>query len=246
LITGSGTGASADCGQAEILCTFAASAPVTVLIELDWTLAAPAGTPIPLVQVDLGNNGTLEHAGTQPNTTRTIGRLQLGTTPLAAVVRLDSPTWTPPGGPLSSSVTLRVRPDHGQVIMPSTPPCAGARLVGDATFGGDLLLAVSPHQALQFLVVGLAAQPIPLPTAAPCLLMPARDAIVPFSGSTYLLPMANLHGMPLWDQVVTFTAGAAARARCRARARRRSRSRCTRGNQRAAPACRRARSGRAR
>ena len=198
-----GSGRSASLGPADVLCTLTATAPTAVVMQVQWLTNLPATFQAQL-QIDIHNDGTFEYRANPSlsGATTALGRFTLGPTPLAVRITMQTSATAAFG---SQRAILSVLPDSGATIQSSTLPCDTRTLQVLPAFDGTLQVS-SPTPAFQVLVLGLTAQPTPLPLTAtsPCLLIPAPDALLPMPpGSVSLvLPTQSLHGTPLWMQAI--------------------------------------------
>src|SRR5262252_6638062 len=173
-IASAASGRSASVGPVDVLCRFTSSTPTPVRLEVEWNMSAPAGAPVPSVEVDVHNDGMVEYRGRTPGTTR-LASLTLGPTPLVVRVRMQSSSVS---GYINNSVSLRVEPDSPATIAPVAGACSPILLTANPAFDGSLDLELYntyanvplPFQALA--VLGLGAAPVQLPTPHPCLLIP--------------------------------------------------------------------------
>jgi FtsP/CotA-like multicopper oxidase with cupredoxin domain len=192
---------SAALGPTELLVSFSATAPTPARLELDWQLTIEPGSPAPTIEVDLGNDGTIDYTARTPNSVYSFGTFALGPQPLLAVLRTQTSNSN---GVLRSVVRLRAVADPLAVIQQVTPMCQGGfPLTAQPAFDGALELQIQPTGQLQFLVVGTSVAPVLLPASQQCLLIPALTAVAPMpANGLFRLPMGNLRGLPLWMQIV--------------------------------------------
>ncbi len=174
----------------------ATAAPATLVLRRQWFGAA--GTPTPLVRVDVGADGTYELTeGTAA--TQFVG-VQLGPTPLQ--VRVEAQLATNTAGIVESSVVVEaVRSDT--FLQPAVVGCSDTQLAASPLFDGSVVFAANGVLPA-VLVLGLAAQPLILPASTPplpCVLMPRADAVV--FGWPYVLPVpASVRPVQVWAQSV--------------------------------------------
>ena len=199
------SGARSTCiGPTDALCSFAASAPTPVRLVLLWTAVGVLTSAQASVQVDVGNDGTMEFGSNAPNTTVSLGRFTLGPTPLLVRLTMQSAATV---NILNHRAILQVVPDFGETIQAFSAPCTTATMMAQPTFLGTLQLSALSAIGPQFLVIGLRATPTPLPFASPqpCLLIPSTDVVVGLPPSGLIaFPISLLRGTPLWLQSVAF------------------------------------------
>jgi len=197
-------GRSTSIGPTDVLCSFAAPAATPVRLALTWTVgAAPTGAQSS-VQVDVGNDGTIEFASSASGAIVPLGRFTLGPTPLPVRLTTQSSATS---NTVNNRAILQVVPDFSETIQSFSSPCTTGTLLAQSTFSGSLqvsgLTAIGP----QFLVIGLQATPQPLPFASPqpCLLIPSTDVVLGLPPTGRLtFPISALRGTPLWLQLVAF------------------------------------------
>jgi hypothetical protein len=195
---------STSIGPTDVLCSFTAATATSVRLALLWTAVGPLTGAQTAVQVDVGNDGTVEFAGSAPNNTVSLGGFTLGPTPLLVRVTTRSSATS---GVLNHRAILQVVPDFGQTIQAFNAPCTTATMTAQPTFNGTLQLSAFNLVGPRLLVIGLQARPTPLPftSTQPCLLIPSPDSVsaLPPSGQI-AFPIGILRGTPLWLQSVAF------------------------------------------
>jgi hypothetical protein len=199
------TPASASFGPGDFLITLHAPTPTNLVLDVSHYLLITAGMTLPTLQVDVGDDGSVEFASGQADPTPF--PVAVGPAGLPVRVRTQLVLSTP--GLLLSNVTLRATPAHTWV-QPIVAACVVPDLLVYPHFAGEVSLQGGSFSNDPWLpVVGLSMQPTLLPHAPfPCLLLPAPDFVLPWA------PFATLHTIPIpaairpitfWTQAVTVT-----------------------------------------
>lgn len=172
--------ASGHAGSHEFLIQFTASSPVMASLLITRTTLSTTGAPTPSVQLDFGNDGTIEDTNLVVFPSNA---LALGGQPLQLRVVMDSQlvgtgsSWT--------MVKIVVKPANQLLTSLAVAGCSGAPTNSDLTLqptftdrGLDLLVPMGAGPVV--LVLGLTAQPVVLPSAlsAPCLLIPSPQILL--------------------------------------------------------------------
>lgn len=222
--------ASIDCavGSAGLLSTVGAgdllvslSLPVATPVNLRLvpTISGPAGASIPLLRVDVGNNGSIEMSEMDAATGGVGIPVTVGPVPLPIKVSLAASIAVP--GTMAALVTIDAEPQNGTQVFPVYPGCGGHPYEVRETFGGDLRCWTTtsfpplPNTA-SVLLFGLTPQVVPFGSSpyGPCLVVPSPDVLffAPGTTSVFLsIPAAvrpitiftqavMLQGSPLWMQ----------------------------------------------
>jgi hypothetical protein len=185
---------SGSAGPHEFLVRYSANVPSLASLELSRHGQVSAGMPWPRVDIDIGNDGTID-----------IPNLQLATTsvPLGAQpfqVRVILASTLPTNGISSTHVQLILRPENNLTILQTASGCAPHGLGYGLSFeplfpSSGIQLSLGETADLMVLVLGRTQQPVLLPSSvmSPCLLVPSLDVLlVPplYSVTTIPLPAA--------------------------------------------------------
>jgi len=171
---------SAVAGPHDIVVEFTATAPTPISLSVEQAFAGSIGGTIPEVLVDVGNDGTYE-LGFVSSYSATAGNFTLGAQPLAVRIHFDGATDATSSALVSTLV--RALPRNDVVVTEVAAGCSQQSIVQPGFNGrGVAALGFSPPlNAPSVLVVGFAPQPVLLPPlAAPCLLYPQVDLLLPF------------------------------------------------------------------
>ena len=194
--TGSSASASASSGVHDFLLQLTAPLATPVAITGTLSLDLAVGQPVPLVYVDVGDDGWNEVVPvTAPGAEANLAVVTLGSVPLPVRVRLQNQI----AGPAHSIVRLRltVRPSNllriDRVVIGCSPLETLDPQPSFAGTGVDFHVSGSTANA-SVLVLGLQLQPIVLPSSAifPCIVAPSADVLIPFFGitlQTFTLPL---------------------------------------------------------
>lgn len=180
-------GASATSGEHEVLVQLRSSVPMTADLQLSATLAATAGTPTPLVRIDVYDDGLGDLSEASP-----YGTVVLNLSPTPVPVRLRARVEAGAGGLQNVHVGLRLVPHNDLTIVPFVTGCTDeSALTATPSFLGqglDFQVVSGTPQDLHVLVLGLAAAPIVLPPIAglPCILLPQPELVIPLPPWSYL------------------------------------------------------------
>lgn len=202
-VNGSPTAVTAT-NTVESLVTFSAPVPTPVRFLLELHSVLPAGATVPVVEVDVDNDGTIDYAHGVWQTflgSRTIG-------PGGIQFRVILQGGLQQQGSMFEDLLLRVMPNNNTSIFTSAVGCVGT---GPGVYESFLDTGVSirndiPSSYPRVFVFGLDTQPVILPTVSqvPCLLLPRLDlvmAIGGFSGVELALP-ASVRPATFWVQNV--------------------------------------------
>lgn len=198
--------AQASC-DADVLMSLTAAVPMLVVLHVDNQFTGSAGCPLPLVEVDIGFDGTFEYSTSPLATGAGLGPFPLTLSSVPTLVRVHAQSQTGVDGFGISDLFVRIEPGL---------PATSAQLAGagcDISFdsfgatprfdGGIDLWSFGSDPIL--VVMGLGLQPVLLPPngVLPCLLLPSVDLLL-------LLPVTNQVTLPLPPAVrpVTFWAQA--------------------------------------
>lgn len=180
-------GATATSGEHELLVYLSASAPLTADLQLAATLSASAGTPSPLVRVDVLDDGLNDMTEAAP-----AGLVVLNLSPTPLPVRVHARAEAGSGGLQSVHVGLRLVPHNDLVVTPFVNGCSyESSLTATPSFLGqgiDFQLLTGVPQDLHVLVLGLDAAPLALPPIGglPCILLPRPDLLIPLPPWAYV------------------------------------------------------------
>ncbi len=187
--------ASGLAGPHEFLVQFAATAPAPASLELSRGSQLSPGIPWPTVDIDLGNDGSIDIPNLGLSSTST---LSFGTQPF--VLRVILASALPNNGTSATQVQLTLRPGNNLTVLQTATGCApmssGYGLAVAPTFvSSGVVLTLESTVDPMVLVLGLTQQPFLLPGSAlaPCLVVPSLDVLLlppPFSATTIPLPAA--------------------------------------------------------
>jgi hypothetical protein len=197
--------ASASVTSSDYLLLLSNPTPIDVELRLSRLIAALSGPPLQSLQVDVGNDGSIELSESS-NTNTVVMTLVLGPVPTPVRFRNQvSSTMS-----LFTQITVDVTPTSRIFIVPAILGCnVGHQQVAFPNFDNGLeLRTVGPLLASQPTVgiLGLGVQPIVLPSAQtfPCLLLPTPDLLVflPVGQAFTLLLPAAVRPITFWTQAV--------------------------------------------
>jgi hypothetical protein len=172
---------SASLSAGDFLLQVSNPTPVAAQLRLTRSNTPPAGAATRILQVDIGNDGTIDFSESSPSTTLT---LPLTVSPVPLLVRIHYQLSIPGPGSIGLSMRVDVEPTAG---ITATPVVAGCDLGHDLallpTFGGDLRVqTIGPllHSNLSVTVFGFTTQPflLPTPMPTPCLLVPSPHVVL--------------------------------------------------------------------
>lgn len=198
---------SASVGPGDFLLQVSNPISMAVRLRLIRSATPPAGAATRILQVDIGNDGTIDFSESSPSTTLTLP-LTVGPAPL--LVRIHNQLSLPGPGSMGMSMQVIVEPTAG---ITATPLVAGCDLGHDQvllpTFGGGLRVQTTGpllFSNLAVTVFGFTAQPFLLSTPMPtsCLLLPSPDVLlfVPF-GQVLVVPLPpSVRPATFWTQAV--------------------------------------------
>jgi hypothetical protein len=204
---GSGSGLAAGLqAPVELLLSLTSPTPMSMSLEFDQRVFGPAGMPMPLLEVDVGDDGSIEFSAAS-SAPPSLVVVTLSVVPVPIRVRLGLQLAFAGDG--EASVSMVGRPANTSVL-PVLSGCSSDVLVYEPRFDGGLDYAiVTPSFGLAVMVFGLAPQPLLLgsPFSLPCLLLPSPDAVL-------LLPVQSQQTLPIppsvrplqfWAQMVQVT-----------------------------------------
>jgi hypothetical protein len=181
----------------ELLFTLTVPAGGSVLLDYAITVQAPAGVPMPRVEIDVGNDGTVDltQASILP---QTIGVPATGL-PMPFRVTIDAALAIP--GSLRAEVRITARPSNGVAVNRLYAGCTFLELLrvlptwsGGIAYHGWVSSPLDPVVA----VLGLQVQPTLLSSGGlPCLLFPTPDVLV-------FLPSSTTHTLAIPQAVRPF------------------------------------------
>ena len=194
-------------GPHDIVVEFTANAPTPVYLEIEQAFLGTTGATVPAVPVDVGNDGTYE-LGFLAEYSAPAGIFTLGAQPLAVRVHYEGAADF--GTSATVSTIVRVIPRNDVYVSQAADGCFETSIVRPSFTGVAVLGLSPPINALSVLVVGFAPQPILLPPlAAPCLLYPQVDVLLPFwNVSAIEIPLtASVRPVELYLQRATLFGG---------------------------------------
>jgi len=191
----------------ELLLQLSSPTPVPVMLTLGRYGAAMAGSPNPLLRVDVGDDGTPDL--TESNNSPLYVQMMLGPQPLPVRVTMTAQV-TGALGLAQQRLFFEVVPSYSFLIDRVMLGCEGLSLACSETFAGDLEFDAGfgsiPWPTVY--VFGLGVQPALLPAglaASPlCLLLPRPDALI-FQLQPIPIRMsipAAVRPLHLWAQAV--------------------------------------------
>ncbi|MBL8734120.1 MAG: hypothetical protein JNN13_17230, partial [Planctomycetes bacterium] len=172
---------SCSAGPHELLIEFAASAPIAARLELAAQQIVTAGATAPSLQLDLGNDGSIDivDLGVMPPTTQ---QVVIGLQPLRLRLLVDATLTS--AGLAQHTFVVRLLPDNDLTIQPTIASCRGGDplpALVEPTFADRGLRLWQPFVGVPaVMVVGLAPQPTLLSLGAfgPCFLLPTPDFVL--------------------------------------------------------------------
>lgn len=197
---------SASLSPGDFLLQVANPTPVLAALELTRSPLVPAGAAIQVLEVDIGNDGSVDFSATSPSSTVSLP-VTIGPVPLLIRLRNELSTQGPAYIDMGMKVTIVPRP-----LITVTPAGTGCSLGHSQqllpTFAGDLrVFTVGPLTASHpsVTVFGWLAQPtlLPTPQPGPCILVPTPDVMIlsTWQGFTVPLPPA-VRPVTFWTQAV--------------------------------------------
>ena len=196
----------ASAGSHDLVVEFVATAPAPIQLELSQHFEGTVGATVPNVMIDIGNDGTFD-VGYTSSFTLAFTQYTLGTLPFEVRVRYGGAAAA--GASLLTTTTVRAAPRNDLWLTSVAEGCFGSSTVLPvfADRGIAALASAPPVNAPSVLALGLASQPLVLPTpfaGAPCLLLPRPDLTLPFWGTTSIeIPLpAAVRPTQLWLQRV--------------------------------------------
>lgn len=152
--------------------------PIPITLELSRSLAASAGSTLPVHRIDIGDDGSFEFTESSP-AWGTMTGLVVG--PQGLTIRLRTQVGQTGAGAIALGLRVRVLPDNGLIVQPTVPGCSADELWLLPTFAGsgiELITATANHPV--FAVIGFHLQPQFLSPLfpAPCLLLPSPDVVM--------------------------------------------------------------------
>lgn len=176
------TGSAGTAGTHEFVVTFTSAVTRNVMVEAWRNVQLTPGAPWPRVQLDIGNDGTVEVADLSVSGLTSFP-VTFGPGPLEVRVVIDAGLLAP--GFLENRVALYIVPDNDldltvivpdcNPVLPSPPPFLGPSFEGR----GIQLAMNQPLGSLAFLVFGFTPQPqfLGLNAGLPCMLLPSPDIV---------------------------------------------------------------------
>lgn len=161
----------------ELLLSLTHPLPATMRIDLDQRVLGPAGMPMPLLAVDVGDDGSVE-LSTASSSPHNFVLVQVSPTPVAIRIRLGIQLASIGQG--EASVELVGRPTATQVTS-MLPGCASPIVVYEPRFDGDLefeLVMPTLDPLVMVFGLGMQAQLLGSFGSYPCLLLPPPDAVL--------------------------------------------------------------------
>jgi hypothetical protein len=165
---------------------------VPATLELTWTIAPAAGSPLPIVEVDLDGDGIFELRAQANSTVRR--SLQLSGTRLVRLRSLANAVQSSPGSGQSMRQDIEVRlvPNWDVTVLPILAPCSNTTMEVAQTFVRGVSIRSGlgqalPSQGATFLVIGFSTLFAPMPGSPLCFLLPNTDIVVPFPAAPLLL-----------------------------------------------------------
>ena len=196
-------------GEADVLLQFTATSPMVVALRVDHVVDGTAGFPMPLVEIDVGNDGTVEYGTSPAATFPGSGPFPLLLGAVATPVRVHVRVELNGDGFGTSTLDVKVVPAEPlTVVQAASAGCdiPMGPLTATPRFDGGLDLFVPYSGDPVVMVFGLGLAPILLPPTAflPCLLLPSADLLLPLaSPNSLLLPLpAAVRPVAFWAQGV--------------------------------------------
>ncbi len=215
-VSSGGLAAHVDC-DSDVVVTLVATSFTTVWVRIDQEYGGTAGAALPLLEVDVSNDGVLEYSnapGQPVPPPATIAPFPMVVGPTPTPVRLHLASSLAIDGNASFAVTFNITPAPFTSATKIGFGCDGLAnsMLASPLFDGSVTFSAFPSQAAPVvLVLGLGVQPILLPPAGaalPCVLFPSPDLILfmaPGAGgflqSTLPLPPA-VRPVTFWAQGV--------------------------------------------
>jgi hypothetical protein len=202
------TGATSNSGPHEILVRFTSAVPLQVKLNASRIVQATPAAPWPAMDLDLGNDGSLEAANLS-TLTPAVWSASFGPQPLEVRVVLNASVGT--AAAVVNELFLWLEPDDGIELrhvvagcnptLPPPPPFANRQ------FDGSIVLVMQePPGTIAVAVIGFAPQPafLGLNMGLPCLLLPSPDVLVVQPVVSLPLP-ASVRPVTLYVQGVSVT-----------------------------------------
>ena len=204
--------ASVDPFEVVVNLTSAGSRPVTIEGIIQQTVSP--GQPMPLVEIDVGNDGSIEWTTAVGVPQANPVALVLDTFDTPVLVRCSAAVSTAasPGGQIESSTSIDIRVeadnniDISEVVAGCTTPLVA---FGQAPTHDGLRLAPLFGNAM-VAAFGLSTSPVMLPNPAPvaCLLLPSPDLIVFVPAAGFDLPVpASVRPISIFAQAAIISQG---------------------------------------
>jgi hypothetical protein len=201
--------AQASC-DADLLMSLTAAVPMLVVLHVDNEFTGSAGCPLPLVEVDIGFDGTFEYSTSPLAMGAGPGPFSLPLSSVPTLVRVRAQSQTGVDGFGISDLVVRIVPG-----IPSTWAESASvgcdfthdSLLGMPRFDGGIDLWIANGLDPVVVVFGLGLQPVLLPAndTLPCLLMPSVDLLLmlPLPTTTLTLPLPPaVRPVTFWAQAV--------------------------------------------
>ena len=201
---GSGAGLAAGLqAPVELLLSLTSPTPVQMRLDFVQRLFGPAGMPMPLLEVDVGDDGSIEFSAAS-SSPPSLQLITVSAVPVPIRVRLGLQLAFAGDGEVS--VAIVGRPANTDVL-PVFPGCSSEVVVYEPRFDGGLDYAIVTQSfGPAVMVFGLAPQPLLLGSqfSLPCLLLPSPDAVLllpPQSTQTLVIP-PSVRPLQFWGQLV--------------------------------------------
>ncbi len=182
--------------------------PVLAVMELTRSPLVPAGAAIRVLEVDIGNDGSVDFSATSPNSSLTL-TVTIGPVPLP--IRLHNELSTQGQANIDMGMNITILPTP---LISATPAGAGCSFGHSQqllpTFAGNLrAFTIGPLTASfpSVTVFGWQAQPtlLPTPQPGPCILVPTPDVLVLSTWQGFTVPLPpTVRPVTFWTQAVVF------------------------------------------
>ena len=187
----------------ELLLDLVSPTPMQMRLDFDKRLAGPAGMPLPLLEVDVGDDGSIEFSAAS-SAPQPFALITVSAVPVKIRVRLGIQLAFAGDGEVAVAIVGR---PANTAALSMFPGCSSEVVVYEPRFDGGLDYAiVSQSFNAAVIVFGLAPQPLLLGSqfSLPCLLLPSPDAVLllpPQSLQTLAIP-SSVRPLQLWAQLV--------------------------------------------
>lgn len=188
--SGSGIGLAAGLqAPVELLLSLTSPTPMSMSLEFDQRVSGPAGMPMPLLEVDVGDDGSIEFSAAS-SSPPSVQLITVSAVPVPIRVRLGIQLAFAGDGEVAVAIVGR---PANTAVLSMFPGCSNEVVVYEPRFDGGLDYAfVSQSFNPAVIVFGLAPQPLLLGSqfSLPCLLLPSPDAVL-------LLPVQSQQTLPI-------------------------------------------------